>query len=96
MSRITRPPIATAKTETAPPAAAWAPDTTVLVTEKQVAFATAAAAWSQPHRRTWSRTALIARFGRMMARLTETRPYPIRAESSFFEAARMSREMERL
>ncbi len=98
MSQITRQPIATSKTESARPAAASAPgrNTSVLITEKQVAFSTAAAVSAEPRRRAWPVAALSARLGRMLTGLTEPRPHSLRHEPVYFEASRMSREMERL
>jgi len=68
----------------------------VLITENQVAFSTAAAAPVPSTRRRWLDTTLTAGLGRILAALTQPRPlYPHRAPA-YFEAARMSRAMDRL
>ena len=72
--------------------------TPVLITEQEVVFSTAAAALLPPaataHRR-WRGTTLIAAIGHIHIRLHEPRPiYP--REASYFEAARMSRQMGHL
>ena len=98
MSQITRPPIASPKTESGRPAAASAPrrNASVLITEKQVAFSTAAAVAVESRRRGWPRTALMVRLGRTLTELTQPQPHPLCREPEYFEVARMSREMERL
>jgi hypothetical protein len=72
--------------------------TRVLVSEQQVAFATAAAISVPPattrHRRLG--TTLIAAIGRIHIALPEPRPHNPRRERTYFEAARMSREMGRI
>lgn len=72
--------------------------TPVLITEQQVVFSTAAA-MSVPPTTTRNRrlpTRLSVAIGRVHLRLPEPRPIYPRRESNYFEAARMSREMDRL
>jgi hypothetical protein len=72
--------------------------TRVLVTEQEVAFATAAAISVPPattrHRRLG--TTLIAAIGRIHIALAEPRPHYPRRDPDYFDAARMSREMDHL
>ncbi|MBB5166520.1 hypothetical protein [Mycobacterium sp. AZCC_0083] len=72
--------------------------TRVLVTEQEVAFATAAAISVPPattrHRRLG--TTLIAAIGRIHIALPEPRPHYPRRDPNYFEAARMAREMDHL
>jgi hypothetical protein len=72
--------------------------TRVLVTEQEVAFSTAAAISVPPaatrHRRLG--TTLIAAIGRIHIALPEPRPHYLRRDPNYFEAARMSRAMDRL
>jgi hypothetical protein len=70
---------------------------TVLVTEQEVAFATAAAisAPATPRPRRLGAT-LTAAIGRIHIALPEPRPHYQRREPKYFEAARMSREMDHL
>lgn len=72
--------------------------TRVLVTEQEVAFSTGAAmsapAPARHHR--WLGATLIAAIGHIRVRLPERRPIYPRREGSYFEAARMSRAMDRL
>jgi hypothetical protein len=71
--------------------------TPVLVTEQEVAFSTAAAISAAPatvHRR-WPGATLTAAIGRILT-LPEPRPHYARREPTYFEAARMSREMDHL
>ena len=71
--------------------------TQVLVTEQEVAFATAAAISVPPattRRRLGVR--LIAAIGHIHIALPEPRPLYPRRERNYFEAARMSREMDHL
>jgi hypothetical protein len=98
-----------AETEPAPDEVSVPP---VLVTEQEVAFGTAAALGLQPRtsrwsfrairvfvesgRRRWLDTALMPRLGRVLSALTQPSPHHPRREPAYFEAARMSREMERL
>lgn len=67
----------------------------VLITENQVVFSTAAAAAGAATRR-WPHTVLMAGVGRILAELTKPHPPQLRRESSYLEAARMSRAMDRL
>jgi hypothetical protein len=98
MPHVTSAPLATSDTESAPPTAAWtlrerAP---VLVTENQVAFSTAAAAPVGSTRRRRLATAVMGGFGRILTALTRPRPVYPRRELAYFEAARLSRAMDRL
>src|SRR5436309_8144333 len=72
--------------------------TRVLVTESKVLLSTTAAISALPattrHRRLGA--TLIAAIGRIHVRLPEPRPIYPRRESSYFEAARMSRAAEHL
>ena len=72
--------------------------TRVLVTEQEVAFATAAAISVPPattrHRRLGA--TLIAAIGRIHIGLPEPRLHYPRRECSYFEATRLSREMDHL
>lgn len=81
----------------APPAAAKrrAP-TPVLITEHEVALSTAAATSTTPIYRRWLDTTRLADLGRILTELTRPRPHCPRREPHYFEAARMSRAMERL
>jgi hypothetical protein len=98
MSHLTPAPLATSDTESGPPTAAatlrkHAP---VLVTENQVAFSTAAAAPVGSTRRRWLATTLMGGLGRILTAPTQPRPVYPRRELAYFEAARMSRAMDRL
>jgi hypothetical protein len=98
MPHVTPAPLATSDTESGPPTAAatlrkHAP---VLVTENQVAFSTAAAAPVGSTRRRWLATTLMGGLGRILTALTQPRPVHPRRELAYFEAARMSRAMDRL
>jgi len=99
MSHVTPAPLVTSDTEWGPPTAAptLREHTPVLVTENQIAFCTAAAAPVGSTRRRWLDTTLMGGFGRILTALTQRRPplYP-RRKRDYFEAARMSREMDRL
>jgi hypothetical protein len=72
--------------------------TQVLVTENEVLLSTAAAISGRPatarHRRLGA--TLIAAFGHIDIQLPEPRPRYPRREANYFEAARMSRAMDRL
>ncbi len=84
----------------------------ILVTEQEVTFGTAAALGVQPKtsrwwirairvsvesgRRRWLDTVLMPRLARVRSALTQPGPHYPRREPAYFEAARMSREMERL
>jgi hypothetical protein len=98
MSHVTPAPLATSDIESGPPTVAptLRPRAPVLVTESQVAFSTAAAAPVPTTRRRWLDTTLMGGLGRILTALTQPRShYPPRAPA-YFEAARMSRAMERL
>jgi hypothetical protein len=67
----------------------------VLITENQVAFSTAAARPVASTRRGLG-TALMGGLGRILTALTQPRPHQPRRQLAYFEAARMSRAMDRL
>ena len=96
MSHVTPEPLATSDTESGPPTTAGTPrkHAPVLITENQVAFATAAAAPVRSTRRPWLYTTLMAGLGRILIALTQ--PQQPRRQLAYFEAARMSRAMDRL
>jgi hypothetical protein len=77
-----------------------APDasTPVLISEQEVLFNTAVAAWVSPAttRRHWSGAAVITPIGHIHLRLPEPRPVYPRREAGYFEGGRMSRMMEHL
>lgn len=83
--------------ESVPPTAAVRrpTPTPVLITEHEVAFSTAAGT-DHTTRRRWLDTTLLADLGRIFTALTEPRPNYPRREPNYFEAARMSRAMDRL
>ena len=89
MSHVTPAPLATSEAERGkhPP---------VLVTEYQLAFSTAAAAAVLTTRRRWLHTTLMSGLGRILTAVTQPRPVYPRRELAYFEAARMSRAMDRL
>jgi hypothetical protein len=98
MSHVTPAPVATSDSESGPPTAAstlrkHAP---VLVTENHVAFCTAAAAPVGSTRRRWLDTTPMGGLGRILTALRQPRPLYPRRELAYFEAARMSRAMDRL
>jgi hypothetical protein len=98
MSHVTPAPLATSDTASGPLTTAstlWkhAP---VLVTENQVVFSTAAAAPVGSTRRRWLDATLTGGLVRILAALTQPRPLYPRREAAYFEAARMSRAMDRL
>ncbi|MDT5174528.1 MAG: hypothetical protein QOG19_2090 [Mycobacterium sp.] len=98
MSHVTPATLEISGTESGPPTAAstlrkHAP---VLITENQVAFSTAAAAPVGSTRRRWLDTTLMGGLGRILTALTKPRPRYPRREHAYFEAARMSRAMDRL
>jgi hypothetical protein len=98
MSHVTPEPLATSDTESGRPTTASTPrkHAPVLITENQVAFATAAAAPVRSTRRPWLYTTLIAGLGRILTALAQPRPhYPPRA-LAYLDAGRMSRAMDRL
>jgi hypothetical protein len=68
----------------------------VLITENQVTFSTAAARPVASTRRWWPDTALMGGLGRILTVLTQPRPHQPRRQFAYFEAARMSRAMDRL
>jgi hypothetical protein len=68
----------------------------VLVAENQVALSTAAAAPVGSGRRRWLDTTLTGGLRRILTALTQPRPLYPRREVAYFEAARMSRAMDRL
>jgi hypothetical protein len=98
MSHVVPAPHASADAETGPPKAASAPPrpAPALITELHVAFSTAAATPVARTRRRWRHTTLMAGLGRILTELTQPRPARPRREPSYFEAARMSRAMDRL
>lgn len=67
--------------------------TPVLISEQQVAFLTAAAiSVPAPARRRW----LVTAISYIHVALPKPRPVPARHEGSYFETARLSREMDHL
>jgi hypothetical protein len=68
----------------------------VLITEQEVVFSTAAAQAPSRARRRWLRRTWIAAIGRILRPLPEPKSHYPRREPAYFEAARMSREMDRL
>ena len=72
--------------------------TPVLISEQEVVFSTAAAALVPPattHRH-WPGATLFAVVHRIHVALPEPRPIYPRREASYFEAARMSRQMDHI
>jgi hypothetical protein len=98
MSHMTPAPHAPSDTESGPPTAACAlrKHAPVLITENQVAFSTAAARPVASTRRRWRDTALMGGLGRVLIALTLPRPHQPRRQLAYFEAARMSRAVDRL
>ena len=96
MPHVTPTPLANSDTESGRPTAACTLRTSapVLITENQVAFSTAAAARVGSKRRRWLDTTLMSGLGRILTALTQ--PHHPRRELTYFEAARMSRAMDRL
>jgi hypothetical protein len=96
MPHVTPMPPTTSCTESGRPTAAGTlrKHTPVLITEKQVAFSTAAAAPVASIRRRWLGTTLLGGPGRIRTALTQ--PHQKRRDLAYFEAARMSRAMDRL
>ena len=88
MSHVTSAPLATSETEPGKHAP-------VVVTENQVAFSTAAAAVPTTRRR-WLDTTPLGGLGRILTALTQSLPHRPRRQLAYFEAARMSRAMDRL
>jgi hypothetical protein len=89
---------ATLDTESSPPRAAWplSQHAPILAAENQIGLGTAAAAPVGSTRRRWLDTNLMALLRRMLTALTQPRPLYPRRELAYFEAARMSRAMDRL
>ena len=98
MSHVIPAPLAASDTEPGPPTAAptLRKHTPVLVTENQVAFSTAAARPVASTRRRWLDPILMCGLGRIRTALTQPLPHHPRRELAYFEAARMSRAMDRL
>jgi hypothetical protein len=98
MWHVTPAPLATSDTESGPLTAACTlrKHAPVLITENQVAFSTAAAAPVGSTRRRWRDTTLMGGLGRILTALTQPRPQHPRRQLAYFEAARMSRAMDRL
>jgi hypothetical protein len=98
MSHVTPTLLATSDTDSGPPTTASTPrkHAPLLITETQVAFVTAAAAPVRSTRRPWPFTTLMAGLGRILTALAQPRPLDSRRVPAYFEAARMSREMDRL
>jgi hypothetical protein len=71
-----------------------ASDTTVLITEAQVAFATAAATGLRPKDRRW--VALLSRIFVPAPRASRPKRRPYRPRMAYLERSLMAREMERL
>ena len=96
MSHVTTAPRATPDTESVPPTAAGTlrKHAPVLVTEN--AFSTAAPAPVGSGLRRWLDTTLMGGLGRILTALMQPRPSQPHRELAYFEAARMSREMDRL
>jgi hypothetical protein len=96
MSHVTTAPRATPDTESVPPTAAGTlrKHAPVLVTEN--AFSTAAPVPVGSGLRRWLDTTLMGGLGRILTALTQPRPSQPHRELAYFEAARMSREMDRL
>jgi hypothetical protein len=95
---MTLAPRATSDTESGSLAAASTPrkHAPVLITENQIAFSTAAATPVRLTRRRWLDTTLMGGLGRILTALTQPRPHHPRRQLAYFEAARMSRAMDRL
>jgi hypothetical protein len=98
MPHVTPTPPTTSDTESGRPTAACTlrKHAPVLITENQVAFSTAAAAPVASTRRRWLGTTLLGGLGRILIALTQPRPRQPRRQLAYFEAARMSRAMDRL
>jgi hypothetical protein len=96
MSHVTTAPLATSDTESVPPTAAWARQkhAPVLVTENALSMAAPAPVGASLRR--WLDTALMGGLGRILTALTQPRPSQPHRELAYFEAARMSRAMDRL
>jgi hypothetical protein len=98
MPHLTPAPLATSDTESGPLTAAPTLQThaPVLITANQVAFSTAATSPVGSTRRRWLDTTLMGGLGRILAVLTQPRAHYSRRQPTYFEAARMSRAMDRL
>jgi hypothetical protein len=98
MSHVTTAPLATSDTESAPPPAACTlrEQAPVPITENEVAFCTAVAAPVGSSRRRCLDTTLMGGLRRILSALTQPRPFHPHRELAYFEAARMSRAMDRL
>jgi hypothetical protein len=98
MSHMTPATLATLDTKSGRPRAAWRlwQHTPILVTENHVGLSTAAAAAVGSTRRRWLDTNLMALLRRRLTAPTQPRPRYPRRELAYFEAARMSRAMNRL
>jgi hypothetical protein len=98
MSSITGTPSAASTPASGPPTAAYArpKQAPVVITQQQIAFCTAAAVSVGSARRGWLHAALMARRGRILSALELPGPRYPRRVPAYFEAARMSREMDRL
>jgi hypothetical protein len=72
--------------------------TPVLITEQEVVFTTAATALRPPATtdRHWHATRLVAAIGHIHIGLPGPQPHYPHREASYFESARMSRQMEHL
>jgi hypothetical protein len=90
-------PGSTAKPDIGPSSSAVG-STQVLITEEEVVLSTAAAISVPPAttRRRWLEATLGAAIGRILTTVPEPRPHYPQREPIFFEAARMSREMDHL
>jgi len=88
----------TSDAEPGPPTAASTPrkHAPVPVTENQVALDTAAATPVGSPRRRWLDITRMGGLGRILTAMTQPRPRYPRRELAYFEAARMSRAMDRL
>jgi hypothetical protein len=98
MSHLTPGPLATSDTESGPLAAASTlrKKAPVLISENEIAFCTAAAAPVGSTRRRWLATTLMGGPGRILIALTQPRPHHPSRQLAYFEAARMSRAIDRL
>lgn len=98
MSHLTQAPVATPQTASATRSVPALPakHSSVVFTEKQVLFSTAAAGSARSAGRPLRAITLTARLGRMLTALTQRRPNRACPEPGYLERARMAREMERL
>lgn len=95
---MTPAPLATSNNESCPLTAACTlrKHVPVLITENEVAFCTAAAAPVGSIRRRRLDTTLLGGLRRILTALTQPRQHHPRRQLGYFEAARMSRAMDRL